>query len=120
MPAGVYDIYIEQGADFLLEITLQNNDGTAVDLTGYTGSGQIRKTAGDGTVLANLLVTFTDRSAGKFTVSLTASATSAITANGHFYKTVDTYAYDIELTDSEGKVSRIMNGYVKFSPEVTR
>ena len=41
--AAKANIVIDQGADFSSTITVTDDAGDAVDLTGYTASGQIRQ-----------------------------------------------------------------------------
>ena len=49
---------------------------------------------------------------GTLTLTLNNSVTSALTAGR--------YVYDVELTDSSSKISRILEGIVTVTPEVTR
>lgn len=47
MPAGEYDIYSEQGTTFTLALTYQDSSNNAIDLAGYTGSMQVRRSVSD-------------------------------------------------------------------------
>jgi len=42
MAAGKYNLLIEQGATYQVEIQYKDSNGVAVDLTGYSGKLQIR------------------------------------------------------------------------------
>lgn len=55
--SGRFDITIEQGAVLSLPLTLKNTNGTAFDLTGYTGRGQIRKFHRSTSIIASFTVT---------------------------------------------------------------
>ena len=43
MPAARYDLIIDQGSDFALELTIKDN-GSPKDLTLWSGRAQLRKT----------------------------------------------------------------------------
>ena len=53
-----------------------------------------------------------DSSTGTLILSLNNSVTSALSAGR--------YVYDVELTDSASKKSRILEGVVTVTPEVTK
>lgn len=104
------NIIIDQGTTFSTDIYLTDDDGNPIDLTGYTGASKMRKH-------------YTSSNAQSFTVSLnttygyvTLSLTSANTAN----LTPGRYVYDVEVTSSSNVVSRIVEGIVTVTPEVTR
>ena len=40
--AGIYNITIDQGAQWTLTVVYDNNNGTPFDLTGYTARMQVR------------------------------------------------------------------------------
>jgi hypothetical protein len=103
------NLVIDQGTTFTTTLTVTDDDGDALDLTGYTGSAQIRKHyTSSNSVSFSVSVT---PASGEVTLSLTANATANITAGR--------YVYDCELTNS-GTVSRILEGIVTVTPQVTR
>ena len=51
MAAREYDIYAEQGASFTLSLNYQDSTNTAIDLAGYTGSLQVRRSVSDNQAL---------------------------------------------------------------------
>lgn len=122
MPAAYHRITVEQGASFALDLTYADSAGDPIDLTGYSGRGQIRLTAQTNTTLASFAVTITDAVAGEVTVTLSASAlvgNAAIVGLAH-----DDYThavYDIELyTAQDADVIRLLHGPCRISPEVTK
>jgi hypothetical protein len=121
--AGRFDITIEQGAVLSLPLTLKNTNGTAFDLTGYTGRGQIRKFHRSTSIIASFTVTIPTTgeliTSGKLTVSLTAIETAAISAGEEITDEKSKYVYDLEII-SGATVKRILEGFVFVSPEVTR
>jgi len=104
------NLKVDQGTDFSTSITLTDDDGTALNLSGYTGAGQIRKY-------------YTSTTAVNFDVVVTANTgtvTFELSSNTSNSMNSGRYVYDIELTDTSGIVSRIMEGIVTITPGVTR
>lgn len=106
------NIVIDQGADFSSTITVTDSAGDAVDLTGYTGSGQIRKHYTSNTA-TDFTVSFSSpRTSGGITLSLSRTVTSSMEAGR--------YVYDVEITSSANTRSRLVEGIATVTPEVTR
>lgn len=120
MAAGVYDISIEQGASFSMVVTYEQSSGGPVNLSGYSGRGQIRAAATATAVLAVFDVTVTDAANGEVTISLAPEDSSAIPVKGKNYSEKAEYVYDIELYTAGGEVIRLLNGKASISPEVTK
>jgi hypothetical protein len=123
MIAGSYNLFIEQGATFtrLIEIEYPDPDDVTImlpyDLSGFSASMHIRRTIDS----ANTLVVL-NNSNGRIEIqpggvenairlNLSASVTSDITSDG---------VYDLEITDINGNVQRILKGSVTLSQQVTR
>ena len=111
MSAGTYNFTIEQGTTFSRVLTLQEN-GSAMNLTGYSVASQMRSTHDSSTVVATFSGSVTNASSGQLTLSLTNSQTSAIDEA--------IYVYDVEITSGAGAVTRILEGNITVTPEVTR
>tara|TARA_B100001564_G_C20645019_1_gene674011 strand:- start:356 stop:691 length:336 start_codon:yes stop_codon:yes gene_type:complete len=111
MSAGTYNFTIEQGTTFSRVLTLQENS-SAMNLTGYSVASQMRSTHDSSTVVATFSGSVTNASSGQITLSLTNSQTSAIEEA--------IYVYDVEITSGAGAVTRILEGNVTVTPEVTR
>lgn len=122
MAAGVYNFEVEQGASKSFSVNLKDSLGVAIDLTGYSGRGQIKIKASDAVPLAELVVEVTDPANGGVTVSLPAAALSGhVSIKGASYSAKVPAVYDVELyTDDDEDVIRLLNGAVQISPEVTR
>jgi hypothetical protein len=103
------NLVVDQGTTFTTTITVTDDDGNNLNLAGYTGAAQIRKHYTSSNSV-NFSVSI-NGSTGEVTLSLTAAATADLTAGR--------YVYDCELTNS-GTVSRILEGIVTVSPQVTR
>ena len=117
MPAGLYNMKVEQGVTFVQNMTWKI-DSNAVNLSGYTARMNVR-TSRSGRVPANILVlaiTSDDAvtlggAAGTIRIDLSATQTSNIAAG--------TYAYDLELESAGEEVTRLLSGTFTVSPEVT-
>lgn len=103
------NITIDQGTDFSTTISVTDEDGVAVDLSGYTGAAQLRKWY-TSTNSTSFDVTLSDSSVS---LGLSSSVTTNLAAGR--------YVYDVELTDtSANTISRILEGIVTVTPNVTR
>jgi hypothetical protein len=104
------NIIIDQGTTFSTTINLTDEDELPVNLTGYTGDAEIRKhyTSSNSQSFSVSLGGI----AGTIVLSLTALQTANLAAGR--------YVYDVEITSSSNTVSRIVEGIVTVTPEVTR
>jgi hypothetical protein len=115
MAAGKYDITIERGATFSLVLTYKDSTDALINLTGYTARMQIRRKIGDATFLLEL-TTENGRIAlggalGTITLSASAATTNELAGSG---------VYDLEIISSGGQVTRVIEGKVHISDNVTR
>lgn len=110
--AAKANIVIDQGADFSTSITVTDNDGNVVDLTGYTARGQIRKHYTSSTAVDFSFVFGSPRSSGIVDITLSNSQTTDMEAGR--------YVYDVELISTANVVSRLVEGIATVTPEVTR
>jgi len=83
-----------------------------MNLAGYSAASQFRSTHDSNSVVGTISASITNASAGQITLSMTSSATGAIEEG--------MYVYDVELTASSGAVTRILQGKVTLTPQVTR
>jgi hypothetical protein len=111
MAAGTYNFTLEQGATFNRILTLQENSA-AMNLSGYSVASKFRSTHDSGTVAGTFTCTISDASNGKITMTMTNSTTSGIEEG--------MYVYDLEITNSAGTVTRVLQGSITVTPEVTR
>ena len=114
--AEIYELNINQGSNLSLEIALKNQDGTPLNLTGYTARMQLRSSYTSPEVVVEL-TTENGRIVitpllGILRLLLDATTTAAIAAKN--------YVYDLETVSSTGFVTRVLQGEAIVSPEVTR
>lgn len=103
-------LVIDQGSTFSTDLTLTDENGDPLNLAGYSANSQIRRWY----TSSNVAATFTTSinvASGVVTLSLTANQTSNLTYGR--------YVYDVEI-NSGAEVSRIVEGIVTVTPQVTR
>lgn len=104
------NLVIDQGSTFSTDLTLTDENGDMLVLDGYTANSQIRKWY----TSANASATFStvvNTEIGVITLSLTANQTSNLVAGR--------YVYDVEIK-AGSDVSRVVEGIVTVTPQVTR
>ena len=111
MAAGTYNFVLDQGATFTRQLTVKD-DGSAMNLTGYSVASKMRSTHDSSTVVGTFTCTISNASGGVILMTMPSSTTGAIEEG--------MYVYDIEITGSTGIVTRLMEGTVTVNPEVTR
>lgn len=115
MAAGTLDFTIEQGATFNLLLTWKI-DTVPVNLTGYTARLAARVDVEDTEVILSLTTSnggiTLGGSAGTISLDQTATQTTLLPAG--------TYVYDLELVAPNTTVTRLVQGELLISAEVTR
>lgn len=111
--AAYVELYMDQGATFNNVINLTDDvTNTYVNVSGYTVRSQMRRSYYSTNATANLVCTVTDAANGEITMSLGASNTAAIKAGR--------YLFDLETIDTSNTVSRVLEGIITVTPEITR
>lgn len=103
------NIVIDQGTTFNTDFTFTNENDDPIDFSAYQGSSQMRKSYTSSTSYA---FTVGLGNSGIISLSMNAATTSTITAGR--------YLYDVEVTAPNGVVSRLVEGIVTVTPEITR
>jgi len=106
-----FDLRVEQGSDYHLTIPVVDNAGTPFVVTGWSARGQVRRSLDDEEPVYELDDHLT---VGATTVELNLPG-EAISE-----WTWRQARYDIELVNPEGRPTRLLEGHVFVSPEVTR
>lgn len=123
MIAGIYNLFIEQGATFTRLIEIEYPDPADVtimlpyNLDAHSASMQIRRTI-DSVTPQITLTSANGRiemqpggTENAMRLVLTPEETSTLTSDG---------VYDLEIQDAGGDVKRVLRGAVTLSLEVTR
>lgn len=124
MAAGNYDLHIEQGANFELEVFIRDSNGSGQDLTGHTFRGKIKRKFEDVASVVDFTFSVLDQSQestrGRLRINLTALQTSGISLGAKGITRADVQMiYDIESVNGTGVVKRWLQGSAFISPEVT-
>jgi hypothetical protein len=125
--AGNYNMTCQQGSTFRRTIEIEQPnlvvDPTGqtfepFDLSGYSAKMQVRRTIDSTSFMLELstqngalTINPTEDSVNQIYIDISASVTASVDTDG---------VYDIEITNPDGTVSRILQGIFTLSPEVTR
>jgi hypothetical protein len=114
--AGVYNFTIEQGTTYAEVFTWQQANGSAINLTGYTGRMQLRDRIVEGPLIAEISTALGTMTLGGAAGTITITVDAATTSSWSF----QTAVYDLELTSAAGVVVRLLKGKIRLDPQVTR
>ena len=112
--ATKYDLDITQGTRYYIRMAAQNDDGSIINLSGYSISGQVRHKYGSSGTLLNLPLARVSNFyvSGYIDLDIPATTTAALPAPIQA-------VYDIEI-HSGSYQSQLIYGYFNVYPEVTR
>lgn len=103
------NLVVDQGSTFSTSITFNDENGNTINFSTYSGAAQLRKH-------------YSSSNATSFGVSLTSNGivTLSLTANQTGNLVAGRYVYDLEVTDASNVISRLIEGIVTVTPNVTR
>lgn len=105
------NINADQGTTFTATISVTGANGVdAADLTGYSAAAQARRTYLSSTSYP-FVATVTQPATGTITLSMSSSITETMSGR---------YLYDVEVTDSSGAITRVIEGQFYVGPGITR
>ena len=108
--AAYSELFLEQYADFSTYINVDDLQGDAINLAGYSASSQMRKSYYSSTSY-NFVVQISDAAKGEITLSMNAANTANMSPGR--------YVYDLNIT-ANSVVTRVVEGIVVVSPGATR
>jgi hypothetical protein len=103
------NLIIDQGSSFSTSFTVNDDAGEPINFSGYSGSAQIRKHY---TSTNSVSFTVTANSSGVVSLSLSSNTTTSMEAGR--------YVYDVELVAPANTTSRVVEGIVTITPQVTK
>lgn len=111
---ATYNLVIYQGDTFEEDFTFDTGGATPtpIDVTGYVFRAQIRRRALDDDALVDFTAEIVDGAAGQIMLSLTPEETADL-APGRA-------VWDLEWTDTLGRVKTHVGGRVRIKAQVTR
>lgn len=107
--ASINNLYIDQGSDYQVSVTVKGNS-----LVGYSAAGQFRKSFGSSTAY-DFDCTVTegvDDADGSVNLTLLGETSDDIPAGR--------YLYDVEITSPGGTKTRVVEGLVVLTPQITK
>lgn len=111
--AAFVELYIDQGTTFNNVINITDDvTNAAINIYGYTATSQMRRSYYSANISANITCTITNASNGELTMSMTSANTANIKAGR--------YVFDLKVTDTANTTSRILEGIVNITPQVTK
>tara|TARA_Y100000361_G_scaffold52844_1_gene46217 strand:+ start:186 stop:521 length:336 start_codon:yes stop_codon:yes gene_type:complete len=105
------NLTVDQGTDFTMSVDVTDTDGDALNLTGFTVAGQVRRSYFS-TTAVNFTCAVSNATSGIITVSLSGTQSDAMKAGR--------YVYDVEITNSGGTKTRVLEGQLEIMPAVTK
>jgi hypothetical protein len=105
------ELNIEQYATFSTTINVEDIQGDAINLSGYSAASQIRKSYYS-TSANTLTATVTGTANGEITLSMTAANTANLSPGR--------YLYDLVITAPDTTKTRVVEGIVNVLPGVTQ
>lgn len=114
MPAAKYNLYVEQGATFLLTVEIEG-----INMTGGSARMQFRRNYDDDHAAVSLT---TDPGGGlTLTVLSTTQSILEIEISPSTTAVLDGgYRYDLEAVDASGVVRRLLEGKAIIGKEITK
>lgn len=113
--AEVHNWVIDQGSTFDETVEYVDGNDAIIPLTDYSARMQLRSDPESATVALSLTEgsgLTTNGAAGSVRIVISAAASAAMTAGS--------YVYDLEVFNVAGNVTRLIQGTITFTREITR
>ena len=109
--ATISNLFVDAGSSYSNIITVASNTGAPLNLTGYTVKSQLRKSY-QSSVAYNFNASVLTPTAGQVRLELTPVQSEAIPPGR--------YLYDVEITAPTGSRTRVVEGVVTVTPQITQ
>jgi uncharacterized protein YbcV (DUF1398 family) len=111
--AAYIELYMDQGSTFENTLTITDDiTNAAANISGYTITSQMRRSYYSANASANITCTIVNAATGNLKLSMTAANTTVIRPGR--------YLFDVDTTDPQGRVTRILEGIINVTPGITR
>lgn len=110
--AQFVELDLDQGTDLSYNLDLTQDDGSPLNVTGYTFSSSIRKSYYSENVTANLTVTVANSVGGNVLLTMNSAVSANIKAGR--------YLFDVKQKDAANVTTRIIEGIITVLPQVTK
>lgn len=106
--ASVVNLFVDQGSDYTLTLTVKDDDGNATDITNYTVEAYFQKWTGSNQVY-KFTPTITDATNGKLQIALKGSVSDDIPSGR--------YSYDVVINNAANDITRrVIQGSLVLNP----
>jgi len=109
--ASISNLFVDQGSDYINVVTVESATGTPLDLTGYTAKSQIRKSY-TSSISYEFTASIPNPLTGEVLISLSSTDSEEIPPGR--------YLYDVEITSSLNIKTRVVEGIVTVTPQITQ
>lgn len=107
-----FELYIDKGTDYTKTISLTDeSSNTAINVSGYTVRGQLRRSYYSQNISANLICTIYDGANGKINLTLQPANTQNLKPGR--------YVFDVLTVDTNNQTEKPITGLINLSPGVT-
>lgn len=106
------ELQIDQGTTFETTMNISNDDGTFIDITDYEFDSQIRKSYYSSNPAATITTSIHDAANGEVKLSLNAAQTANIKAGR--------YLYDVKMITPDDVITRVIEGIITVTPQITK
>tara|TARA_R100000654_G_scaffold337_1_gene1254 strand:+ start:3834 stop:4178 length:345 start_codon:yes stop_codon:yes gene_type:complete len=107
---GTYNFTVQRRSDHVIPLLFKDGNNNAIDLTGFTVEAEVWEETRS-FKYADFSVTYTDRSAGSISISLTDVQTATFTPS--------VLKYDVLVIDASGKKEYYLEGTIFVSEGYT-
>ena len=124
MVAGKHDINAEKGSTFKLYMEYKTAGATAIDMVDYSSNMQVRRFSNSSDKILHFRGTTSERGLTGGGITGSAGTTGGIYIHADASTMINApsgkHFYDLELTDGDGDVIRLIEGRFDISQDVTR
>lgn len=111
--ATYVELFLDQGSSFSTTVNIIDEvTNTPMNVANYVLSSQLRRSFYSANASGNLTCTIADANIGRINLTMTAANTANIKAGR--------YVFDVKATDPANITSRILEGLITVTPQVTR
>lgn len=115
----VYDITVNQGDDYSLQMIVSDSKNMPIDITDYKFACKVRETAESQEVIAEAECAIADAQKGVLNINFSSDVTGNIDTDGEYYGETNSYYYDVQQTNVNGRKERIVQGKFIVSPGIS-
>lgn len=114
-----YDITINQGDDYPIQLVIKNKEGKPVDITDNEYVLRVRENAQESNVIIEAKAKLLYPEMGIVEFHFDNEDTALIPTEGEYYSDFSKYTYDIIQITPNGDVTRLLNGFLFVSPGIS-